>query len=92
MNKPGRGIIMFIFLGLAASLVLIATTDHLAPLMRFILDTDHGTAPQLVGCAVAAAAFLKLVHFLLDTLGRYFAHELDSIHSNPVKRKGGDHH
>ncbi len=90
MDRPSRSVIVFILLGLAAMLVLIATTDLAAPLMRFLLDTEHGTAPQLVACVVAAAAFLKLVHFLLDLLGKYFSHELDGTHSTATKGQGGD--
>ncbi len=87
MNRPRRSTIVLIFLGLMASLVLVAATDLPAPLMRFLLDTGHGTAPQLVGCILAAAAFLKLVHFLLDTLGSYFAHEPDTNHCRTTGEK-----
>lgn len=91
MHRPRRSSIVLIFLGLTAILVLIAATDLAVPLMRFLLDTGHGSVPQLLACLLAAATFLKLVHFLLDTLGRYFAHELDSIQVNATEEQGGEH-
>ncbi|GEM_PF-2485259 len=91
MHRPRRSTIVLIFAGLMACLVLIAATDLPAPLMGFLLDTGHGSVPQLVICLLAAAAFLKLVHFLLDTVGRYFAHQLDSIQSSATEEQGGEH-
>ncbi|WP_456385080.1 hypothetical protein [Desulfolithobacter sp.] len=92
MNRPRQGTIILLLLGIITALLLIAKTDLMAPVMRFILDTNQGTPLQLIGCTVAAILGLWVIYLLLDMVGSYYSHKLDSLHSTSTEKpvQGGD--
>jgi hypothetical protein len=91
MKKPTRTTILFLLLGIIASLLLIAKTDLMTPVMRFILATDQGTPLQLIGCVVAGILGFRLAFVLLNVVGSYYADELETIEKNKLSRQGGEH-
>ncbi len=90
MNRPHRSAIVLLLLGIITALLLIARTDLMVPVMRFILDTDQGTPLQLVVTAAAGPLGLWLIYLLLDMVGSYYSHKLDSLHSTETSVQGGD--
>jgi len=90
MKNPSRTTVLFILTGIIAALLLIAKTDLMAPLMRFILATDQGTPLQLIGCIIAAILGLRLAYVLLNMIGNYYAAELDAIQEKKMSTQGGE--
>lgn len=90
MRKPSQATILLLLISIISALVLIATTDLMAPVMRFILATDRGTPLQLMGCIVAAILCMRVIYVLLDMLGNYYAGQLDAIEKEKISRQGGE--
>jgi vancomycin permeability regulator SanA len=79
MKRPNQLSILFLLLGIIATLFIIARTDILTPIMQFILATDQGTPLQLAGCVLGAAAGFRIIYILLDMVGNYYSRQLDAI-------------
>ncbi len=79
MKNPGQTTILLLLLAIITALVLLATTDLMAPTMRFILATDQGTPLQIAGCIVAAILGFRLIYLLLNMVGQYYAGQLEAI-------------
>ena len=79
MKNPSQKTILLLLISIVTALILIATTDLMAPVMRFILATDQGTPLQLIGCIIVAILGLRVVYVLLDIVGNYYAGQLDAI-------------
>lgn len=90
MNRPRQSSIVLLLLGIITALLLLARTDLMVPVMRFILDTDQGTPLQLIATTVAGILGLWLIYLLLDMVGSYYSHKLDSLHSTETSVQGGD--
>ncbi|BCO10610.1 hypothetical protein GF1_29860 [Desulfolithobacter dissulfuricans] len=90
MDRPRQSTIILLLLGIITALLLIARTDLMVPVMRFILDTDQGTPLQLIATTVAGILGLWLIYLLLDMVGSYYSHKLDSLHSTEKSVQGGD--
>ena len=90
MKKPSQTTILLLLISIISALVLIATTDLMAPVMRFILATDRGTPLQLMGCIIAAILCMRVIYVLLDMLGNYYAGQLDAIEKEKISMQGGE--
>jgi len=90
MKNPNRLTILFLLIAILTALVLIATTDLMAPVMRFILATDQGTPLQLIACIIAAIFCFRVVYVLLDMVGNYYAGQLDAIEKEKISMQGGE--
>ena len=90
MKNPSRTTILLLLISIICALVLIATTDLMAPVMRFIMATDRGTPLQLMGCIVAAVLGLRFIYVLLNMVGQYYAGQLDAIEREKLSTQGGD--
>ena len=84
MKKPSQTTILYLLIGILTVLVLIAKTDLMDPVMKFILATDQGTPLQLIGCVVAAALGFRLAYVLLNIVGEYYSTELDAIQEKKI--------
>ena len=91
MNNPSQKTVLMVLLGIMGALVIIARTELMGPVMRFILDTSHGTPVQLVGCILAAGFALWFVFVLLNLIGKYYADQLDRIEEERISTQGGKH-
>lgn len=90
MKKPGRLSILTLLAAIIAALFVIANTHVMAPVMRFVMDTDQGTPLQFAGCIVAAVLGLRFAYVLLNMVGEYYADQLDEIHKKKAVLQGGD--
>ncbi len=90
MKNPSRSTIQLLLIAIICALVLIATTDIMAPVMQFILATDRGTPLQIAGCIIAAVLGLRFIYVLLNMVGQYYAGELDAIEKEKLSTQGGD--
>lgn len=90
MKNPSQKTILLLLISIVTALILIATTDLMAPVMRFILATDQGTPLQLIGCIIAAILGLRVVYVLLDMVGNYYAGQLDAIEKEKISMQGGE--
>jgi len=90
MNNPDKKTVALLFLGIIAALLILAQTEVMAPVMKFILDTDKGTPLQLIGCIIAAGLAMRFVFILLNMLGKYYAGQLDRI-AEEKSTRGGEH-
>jgi hypothetical protein len=91
MNKLSQKKVLMVLLGIIGALLIVARTELMAPVMRFILNTSQGTPLQLVGCVIAAVIALRLVFVLLNMIGKYYAGELDRIEEERISTQGGKH-
>ncbi len=89
MKNPSRTTILLLLLAIIVALVLLATTDIMAPTMRFILATDQGTPIQIAGCIIAAVLGLRFIYVLLNMVGKYYAGELEKIENEKLSAQGG---
>jgi len=89
MKNPSRTSILLLLLAIISALILMATTDIMAPTMRFILATDQGTPLQIAGCIVAAVLGLRFIYVLLNMVGQYYAGELEAIEDEKLSAQGG---
>ncbi len=90
MKNPSQKTVLLLLLGILAALLIIAKTELMAPLMRFILDTEQGTMLQLIACIVVAALALRFVFSLLNMVGKYYAGQLDIIEQKKIAKQGGE--
>jgi hypothetical protein len=90
MKKPSQTTILFLLIGIMTTLVLIAQTDLMDPVMKFILATDQGTPLQLIGCVIAAAVGFRIAYVLLNIVGEYYSGELDAIQQKKMSAQGGE--
>jgi len=90
MKNPSRSTIQLLLIAIICALVLIATTNLMAPVMRFILATDRGTPLQLMGCIIAAVLGLRIIYLLLNMVGNYYAGQLDTIQKEKTSMQGGE--
>ncbi len=58
--------------GLSILLGMIAGTDILTPIMRFV-HSDQGNTWQLSLCVLVAVLALRLAYVLLNTICRYYS-------------------
>ena len=91
MNNPSQKTVLMVLLGIIGALLIIARTEFMAPVMRFILDTSQGTPLQLIGCIIAAGLALRFVFVLLNMIGKYYAGQLDRIEEERISTQGGKH-
>jgi len=89
MKKTKRSTILFLLIAIISFLVLIATTDLLAPVMQFVLATDQGTPLQLLGCVLAAVLGFRFIYVFLNMVGGYYAGELDAIEKEKMSTERG---
>ncbi len=90
MKNPSRTTILFLLTCIITLLVLIANTEIMAPVMRFILATDQGTPLQLIGCVIAGIVGLRLAYALLNVVGSYYSRELEAIEKDKMSTQGGE--
>ena len=90
MKKTNRKMVLALLAGICVGLFVIARTDVMAPVMKFILATDEGTPLQFVGCIIAAVVALRVVYMLLDMVGGYYSNELDKIEKEKMSVQGGE--
>jgi len=84
MKNPNRTTILLLLISIISALVLIATTDLMAPVMRFILATERGTPLQIAACIIAAVLGLRFIYVLLNMVGQYYAGQLDAIEKKTI--------
>ena len=90
MKKYSRMMVLTLFAGIVAALFIVAGTDVMAPVMRFVLSTNEGTPLQLIGCIAAAAIGLRFVYMMLHMVGGYYSNELDKIQKEKMFPQGGE--
>ncbi|RUM33896.1 MAG: hypothetical protein DSY50_07435 [Desulfobulbus sp.] len=90
MKNPTQNTVLLILLGIVAALFLVAKTELMAPVMRFVMNTEQGTPLQLIGCIIAAGVALRLVFVLLNMLGKYYSGQLDAIEKEKISLQGGE--
>ncbi len=81
MQKPGRTTPWIFLTGIAAVLVILATTDILVPIMQFI-HTDQVNTWQIIACIVFSILGLWLTFFLLNILCNFYVSRLNQVPGN----------
>jgi hypothetical protein len=81
MKQLGKTTPLIFLIGISSTLIILARTDLLQPLMQFI-QTDQVNNLQIIACIIFSVAGLWLTFILLNIISKFYINKLEQVTGN----------
>ena len=81
MKQLGKATPLIFLIGISSTLIILARTDLLQPLMQFI-QIDQVNNLQIIACIIFSVAGLWLTFILLNIISKFYINKLEQVAGN----------